>query len=400
LGHSRAYERTHGWLTFSLDTKRFTPELWMLMGEARSKVEHIAGVPLRSSTSRELHVVYLAKGIHGTTAIEGNTLTEEQVRDHLGGGLRLPPSQAYLARELDNIVAAFNAARKLVLTGEAKLTASAICQLNGLILEGLELDDGVVAGQIRQHGAVVGPYLGAPAEDCDYLLRRMCGWLRGPEFEAVGWGVSLDILRAILAHLYIAWIHPFGDGNGRTARLIEAVILMARGVPTPAAQLLSNHYNATRTEYYRRLDEARRSPAHLVSFLTYAVRGFVDQLTQQIDVIRTQQHNQAWQDHVEGVFRSRSGPTAHRQRLIALELGTRKTAVRRADVPTLSAVIAATYSGKGTKTVTRDLNALRELGLIVLDIGGWRATTEIVTAFLPVRAEVGMLGGLTEQQQP
>lgn len=393
MGHSRRqYEDTHPQLTFSLDTRRFGPELWMLLGEARSKVEHIAGVPLRSATSRDLHLLYLAKGLHGTTAIEGNTLTEDQVRDHLGGDLRLPPSQAYLTTEIDNILAALNAAQELVLAGEARLTASAICQLNGVILKDLQLDEGVVAGRVRRRGAVVGPYRGAPAEDCEHLLGRMCEWLGGPGFEAPeSWGIGQDILRAILAHLYIAWIHPFGDGNGRTARLLEAIILMARGVPTPAAHLLSNHYNTTRTEYYRRLDEARHSPDHLVAFLAYAVRGFVDQLTQQIEVIRSQQRHQAWQDHVEAVFRSRTGPTAHRQRLIALELGARGSPVRRADIRLLSPPIALAYLGKTAKTVTRDLNALRDLDLIVPDVGGWRAITEIVSAFLPTRAAAVLL---------
>ncbi len=36
--------------------------------------------------------------------------------------------------------------------------------------------------------------------------------------------VAAAILRAVLAHLYIAWIHPFGDGNGRTARLAKKLV--------------------------------------------------------------------------------------------------------------------------------------------------------------------------------
>ena len=59
----------------------------MNLGEARSKCEHIAGVPLRPTVARELHQLYLAKGVLGTTAIEGNTLSEEQVRQLLEGQL-------------------------------------------------------------------------------------------------------------------------------------------------------------------------------------------------------------------------------------------------------------------------------------------------------------------------
>ncbi len=58
-------------------------------------------------------------------------------------------------------------------------------------------------------------------------------------------------LSAILAHLYIAWIHPFGNGNGRLARLIEVQILSESGVvPLVATNLLSDHYNKTRSAYY------------------------------------------------------------------------------------------------------------------------------------------------------
>ena len=79
-------------------------------------------------------------------------------------------------------------------------------------------------------------------------------------------------MKAVVAHLYIAWIHPFGDGNGRTARLLELQILLGAGFPVPTCQLLSNHYNQTRTEYYRELDLAshRRSPTE---FLVYALEG-------------------------------------------------------------------------------------------------------------------------------
>ncbi|MBW2661693.1 MAG: Fic family protein, partial [Deltaproteobacteria bacterium] len=37
-------------------------------------------------------------------------------------------------------------------------------------------------------------------------------------------------------------MHPFGDGNGRTARLLEFEALLSSGVPAPSSQLLSNHY--------------------------------------------------------------------------------------------------------------------------------------------------------------
>jgi len=82
------------------------------------------------------------------------------------------------------------------------------------------------------------------------------------------------------------WIHPFGDGNGRTARLVEFQILLQAGIPSPAAHLLSNHYKQTRTEYYRQLATASRSGGNILPFIEYAVGGFVDGLKEQLALIR------------------------------------------------------------------------------------------------------------------
>jgi Fic family protein len=277
----------------------------MLLGECRSKCEHIAGVPLPPDKAARMYAVYLAKGALATTAIEGNTLSEQEVLDHLEGKLKLPPSREYLAQEIDNIIAACNE-----ILGEVSekrtlnLSADRIRELNRIVLNNLTLDHGVTPGEIRQHEVTVARYRGAPAEDCYHLLERLCEWLAGTEFIPAAEHLILPIaiLRAILAHVYLAWIHPFGDGNGRTARLVEFQILISSGVPAPAAHLLSNHYNQTRTEYYRQLENASRSGGDLVPFVDYALRGFVDGLKQQLDHVRQQQWDAAWRDHVQEAF--------------------------------------------------------------------------------------------------
>ena len=104
----RTFEETHPWLTFILDTRRIAYDVWMMLGECQSKCEHLAGVPLRPDVARELHAVYLAKGIAATTAIEGNTLSEEQVRRHLEGDLTVAPSKEYQKQEIDNILTGCN----------------------------------------------------------------------------------------------------------------------------------------------------------------------------------------------------------------------------------------------------------------------------------------------------
>lgn len=76
----RTFERTHPWISFRCDLGKAGVDLWLALGEAASKCEHIARVPLRPATAQALHRLYLAKGAAATTAIEGNTLSEENMK--------------------------------------------------------------------------------------------------------------------------------------------------------------------------------------------------------------------------------------------------------------------------------------------------------------------------------
>src|SRR3970282_632377 len=114
----RKYETSHPWLTYTLDLRQVSPRLWIALGEAQSKCHHIAGVPLQPKIAEEMHRVYLARGLLATTAIEGNTLTEKEVRDLLDKKLKLPPSREYLAQEIGNILAGFNGILKGIGAGQ------------------------------------------------------------------------------------------------------------------------------------------------------------------------------------------------------------------------------------------------------------------------------------------
>jgi len=330
----------------------------------------------------------LAKGVLATTAIEGNTLTEEEVRQHLDGKLRLPPSREYLAQEIDNVVAGCNAIHgDLALGKMPALSADRIVELNRIVLDKLTLEEGVKPGEIRRHNVTVGRYRGAPAEDCRHLLERLCEWLAGEEFQArAGLEIPTAILKAVLAHLYLAWIHPFGDGNGRTARLVEFQILMSSGVPAPSAHLLSNHYNQTRAEYYRQLDAASRSGGDVLPFVMYAITGLVDQLRAQLSLVRAMQLDVTWRNYVHEMFRDKTGVTQNRRRHLVLDLSQLSEPVPMAKIPEISPRLASAYAKRTRTTVLRDVNALVTAGLLVRDDAGYRAKKEVIAAFLPLRA--------------
>jgi Fic family protein len=191
------------------------------------------------------------------------------------------------------------------------------------------------------------------------------------------------VLRAILAHLYIAWIHPFGNGNGRTARLVEVQILASSGlVPIVATNLLSDHYNKTRTRYYEMLDRASRAD-DVFGFVQYALEGLVDELRSQVQVVKRHNMHIAWESYVYQVFNTCVPSTARsRQRQVALALPGNRY-LRKDEIIELNTRIAREYARCGERTPARDLNELHRLGLVERQGRTFRSKKEIILAFRP-----------------
>jgi Fic family protein len=358
----------------------------MALGEAASKCEHIAGVPLDPATAEHMHRLYLAKGAAATTAIEGNSLSEEEAEKILSGQLKLPPSQQYLADEIDNIVAACNHIQtRIQQLGPDHITPEFLLELNGKVLHKLTLDPDVKPGEIRVHRVSVGKYRCAPPEDCDFLLRKLCDVLNefpSPEDSKT----QFCIIKAIFAHLYLVWIHPFGDGNGRTARLLEFYILLAGGFPSPAGHLLSNYYNRTRSDYYKNLNEAIDIPDGIIQFIQYSVQGLTEGLKEQLAFIRAQQWDVAWINYVHSKFHDKESAAEIRRKHVVLELSRQINPTPVGKIPVLSAELGALYYGKTPKTVIRDVNALIAMGMIKRQKGSVIADREAILAFLPWRS--------------
>lgn len=215
----------------------------------------------------------------------------------------------------------------------------------------------------------MGTYRGAPAEDVAYLMEKMCDWINSIRADAKASesedrAFFLTFFAATLAHLYLAWIHPFGDGNGRTARLIECAILAHSGlVPWISTNVLSDFYNKTRSRYYDRLEAASRQE-DVAGFVAYSAIGFRDQLRDQVRTVQHEQRKVAWVNYVHERFQEEpSTETARRRRAVVLSMpeGVQLT---RKEIRFLSPQIAELYEQTSERLFKRDMGKLIDLGLI------------------------------------
>lgn len=367
---------THPWITFTLDLRQVPPNFWMLLSDACAKCEFIARLPMTPDDANELRQVFLERGARATTAIEGNTLSAEQVALLAKGELKLPPSKEYLGIEVQNILDSYQEITARIYAAKPlPLNAEWIKRLNAMVLARLELGQDIAPGEVRSIEVGVGRYLCPPAAECECLLARLCEWVDEMNHAQLNAPtLALPILKAILAHLYLVWIHPFADGNGRTARLLEHHIMLAGGVPETATHLLSDFYNETRAEYYRRLEASSKALNGVTGFLLYALQGFVDELSEQIEYMLQRVWRDMWASYIRAQFQDKADPTSERRIKLAHSLTPKP--VHRNEIPTLTPELAQAYSGITTQTLTRDLNALRQMGLVEQTSEGIRAKTE------------------------
>jgi len=110
--------------------------------------------------------------------------------------------------------------------------------------------------------------------DIENLMKEFIEWINSNEV------IGLDrFIRASLAHYHLGLIHPFGNGNGRTIRIIEAVFLRTSGikyVPT----MLSNYYYKKVDDYYTAFSQARNNTNNDITvFIKFMLEGVIESLS-------------------------------------------------------------------------------------------------------------------------
>lgn len=356
-----------------------------MLGECDAYVKALTDIPLKPEYRNKLLRVSLIKGAQATTAIEGNTLSQEEI-EKLEEGWRLPPSKEYLEIEVKNILEAFNSLlQKIVLEGKIRIvTPELIKEFHQMIGKNLGEYLDAIPGRFRDDNRVVGLYLSPDYKFVPELVNKLCTWLRREFHYDNGQNFSTSVIQAIVTHVYIEWIHPFGDGNGRTGRLLEFYILLRAGLPNIVSHILSNFYNQTRSEYYRQLDQARKK-RNLTSFIKYAVQGFRDGLKENLSVIQESQFLIFWHYHIYETFADikYTKKTAFKRKR---ELILKMPINQKFDVDQiveLTPSIAKKYAAVNRTTALRDLKELQQHKLLIKDGRKYKANTIILKSLMP-----------------
>ena len=371
---------------------RLDEETFFMLGQCESIIQAISSAPITPEYRKQLLVVSLRKGARATTAIEGNTLSEEEV-SRVDEGENLPPSKEYLQIEVKNIIDALNNIRSEVITDNKAfvLSPEMIERFNYSVGKNLGDHFQSMPGKFRAtgHNVVAGKYRPPKGEDVVPLMIRFCEWMKESfRYEERKQSFPEQVIQAIVAHIYIAMVHPFGDGNGRTARLIEFYIFLRAGLPDIASHILSIHYNDTRQEYYRQLDLCVRE-RDLSGFVRYAVQGFRDGLKGVLDIVQKNLLKMSWHKFIYDVLDSKKakGKTraiVKRQRTLALQFPVERWNTPD-DLVASSGILAKEYAMLSATTLVRDITELEKLDLIVKDKDKYKGNIEIMHGYMPMR---------------
>jgi len=201
-----------------------TMELSMLLNEIdRKKVALDGRRPLPAATVESIRQAMRLEWTYHSNALEGNTLTLRETQVVLegltiGGGKTL---REHL--EAVNHAHAVDYLEGLVKRDEP-LTQVVARQLHSLILRGVDDEH---AGEWRKVPVAISGSRHVPPSPSDVapMMRDLFDWYDGE-------GARLHpVERAARFHHRFVYIHPFVDGNGRTARLLMNLILMSQGYP-------------------------------------------------------------------------------------------------------------------------------------------------------------------------
>ena len=240
---------------------------------AKQKILHLPLTPTVLSSLRETARLYTT---HYSTMIEGNRLDPEQIEVVLKHQGHFPGRERD-EHEVKGYYAALTQVEKWATQG-VTITEKMIQSLHALVMSNGKKNAKPTAyreGQnvIRDGITKAIVYMPPEAKDVKSLMTGMIGWINK----------KTDLPRPIIAgiaHYQFATIHPYYDGNGRTARLLTTLILHLGGYDLKGLYSLEEYYARNLGAYYEAISVGEshnyyrgRAEADITKWVEYFVDG-------------------------------------------------------------------------------------------------------------------------------
>lgn len=240
---------------------RITPTIITLI----EQIGEALGVFALSADAEDLRLrrIHRIQTIHGSLAIEGNTLSEEQISTILDGKPVIAP-----LREVQEVRNAINAYEGF--QSWNPILQSDLLKAHETLMLGL-LD---APGHYRSSGVGVGGsggivHVAPPAGRVPELMSDLLGWLGRTDKHA--------LIKSCVFHYEFEFIHPFADGNGRMGRLWQTLIL-SQWNPLLAQIPVENMVYAYQQDYYSAIAESTKA-AESTPFIEFMLQVIEDALT-------------------------------------------------------------------------------------------------------------------------
>ena len=255
------YEIPRNWIQFD---NRALAEAYV---EAKAAILSLQTVPYQRRWVEALQDIEFKREVAGTSRIEGAEFTEQE----LDLAFQETPNQL-LTRSQRQAHAVVQTYRWIAaLPQDRPITADLISHIHRTIVTGAD-DDHCPPGQLRKdnHNVNFGMPRHRGAEggkECASAFRQFT------EATQREYQDQDPIIQALAAHYHLAAMHPFLDGNGRTARALEALMLQRAGLRDTCFIAMSNYYYDEKNAYLAALAEVRQSGHDLTPFLIFGLKG-------------------------------------------------------------------------------------------------------------------------------
>ncbi len=235
--------------------------------EAKTAAGVLRQLPYLPQWIEAVHQEQLRLEATATSRIEGAEFTPQEENEALAPDAENRTDLTYSQRQLRAAEATYQWIASQ--PQERPVNREFMLEVHRRIVTGCE-DDHCEPGALRGDGHNV--TFGLPScrgaeggDDSRDAFDALCSATGGEFREHDG------IIQAMAAHYHIGAMHPFGDGNGRTARALEAFMLRKAGVNDRVMVSLSNYYYSHKEAYLGALFESRQRGHDLTSFLRFAL---------------------------------------------------------------------------------------------------------------------------------